>query len=291
MDVQQINGVPIIKGVNLPVPKVSLVRGATVSNHTHQISYLDPDTGESAGTFTLVNYPEVTVSGFTQLQVSTGQIFVEMTHYRRRTNTKKKNSSGQIIRAPGKAGFVTAGYYNATDTYSNPPWPSNFWERTSGDKGPKSVPLLVDRPNFFPVSSINQSIPVWEMLHNRFHTDIVEYNAGISPGFLNMIIPSVGYSRCGKGVSNKVPYSPYYTPYYVAFRYIQYIPNPDNPMRSKIIAGPMSEVVRITNQYRQFKITPPLEGVSTCIPSGTDGVTGKQPTRFMATINFKPPRV
>jgi hypothetical protein len=230
---------------SLPVPKLKLIKG------TQSISYLslDDDLNQVyvAGQFNLHSYPVVVTQDLsdTQMQLANNnRLFVEMVHYRRKT---KKHSTSN------SSGYVTAGVkYDIWPNYL--PWPENFWVRnnsaTSLFSGFGASGSII-RENFYPITNHYSNIPVYNMLHNRFHEYNVYYRDSsniIDDSQLLTIIPSVGYNRAGSNsASNRFAYSSYYTPYYIAFRYIAY--TPDN----KIVSGPLSNIVKITHKYMPFK--------------------------------------
>lgn len=230
----------------LPVPKVKLQKGG------QNIEYLkiDENLGNTVtgGTFELKNYPVIIAQDLTDIQINLGAnrlLFVEMVHYRRKTN--KNGSIGNSA-----AGYVTAGTcYETWPEYL--PWPSNFWTRNNSAKnypGGFVADTPKDRQNYFPINYHNEKIPVYNMLHNRFHEYDISYrDINLDVTLLNTIIPSIGYNKTYKNKPTYMfSYSPYYTPYYIAFRYIIY-----NTYDNKIISGPLSEIVKITHQYHPFR--------------------------------------
>ena len=227
----------------LPTPKVKLV------NSVKEISILDYGTGNEDGTFNLYSYPIVSTTDFTDEQIqlcSEYKIFIEMLHYRRGT---KKFIDG--IKKIGYNGYVIAGAYYNEGWPSYLPWSQNYWTRNNGGRG--ATTLNCSRQNFLPITGQhNTEIPVYEMLNNRFHKSYVKYRDINDITDIFITIPTVGFNRAGANKpTNRFAYSPHYTPYYVAFRFIQYINTDDG--RGKIISGPISNIVKITHRNMPFK--------------------------------------
>jgi hypothetical protein len=167
-----------------------------------------------------------------------------MVHYRRMPRSNSHTTTG--------ASYVEAGAFMNVWT---PVWPQSFWVRNNGGlHAPGGLALGVERLNYFRVNFANEVIPVYNMLNNRFHMDGVAYRdaANNSQQYLTTIVPSVGYNRGGSNnATSRYPYSPRYTPYYIAFRYIQAIYNTEIE-RYEISSGPLSKIVKISHAYHPF---------------------------------------
>lgn len=231
----------------LPAPKVKLIEGITL------IKYLQIDDSIKPYIYTedyfeLKSYPVISTQDLSEQHIELAKknlLFVEMVHYRRKT--KKSNTTVNY------AGYVTAGvYYNIWPDYL--PWSENFWVRNnSANILPKSdiSNNNIIRENFYQIIDHNIDVPVYNMLNNRFHEEEIAYRNNIFSGsiaYLKTIVPSVGYNRASyNSPSNKFSYSSWYTPYYVAFRYIIY-----DKSSNKITSGPLSNTIKITHEYLPF---------------------------------------
>lgn len=239
----------------LPAPKIKLFPGVPV-----EIKICDYyGVGLPYKSFNLYSYPIASNVGLTdkQLQLANeGKILIEMVHYRRRTKGRSINSP---YLKNNYSGYVTAGAWFNDGWPSYIPWSQNFYVRNnSAGNIPNPDGLKSDRPNYFQVPNLpNRDIPVYEMLGNRFHIQNVTYRDFDGENNIELIIPTVGFKRVGKNqATNRFAYSPYYTPYYVAFRFIQYIPDkndPSNNTKGKIIEGPLSNIVKITHKNMPFR--------------------------------------
>ncbi len=226
--------------INLPVPQVKLISNQVPIQYVVKAEAQSADIvyDDDDAKINLLNAPVITVQDFTQKQLDSGLIFLEMLHYRRMT--KKKG-------AVNSAGFVSAGA-NVHDW--DLPWSHHSVVRnSSGTLSPGGFELLAPRINFMRVTDLYQKIPVYQMLHNRFHEDTVAYrDIEEEQLYQDIIIPSVGYNRAGKNrPTNKFPYSARLTPYYVAFRYFRY-----HPVDNSFSSGPLSTIVKITFKHHPF---------------------------------------
>jgi hypothetical protein len=248
----------------LPTPKVKLITGSV-----SQISILSKSTGEQDGSFNLYSYPVVSAVDFTDKQIqlcNENKIFIEMLHYRR--NVKSiKNRKNTLTKTKTKySGYVVAGaWYDEWPSYL--PWRANFWTRNNSAFSINGyTTLTVNRQNYLPIAGQhNTEIPVYEMLNNRFHRSEVAYRDINGINSINLTIPTVGFNRVGSNApTNRFAYSPYYTPYYVAFRYIQHITV--EGQRDKIVAGPISNIVKITHKNMPFEYdyNNTLDGLPVC---------------------------
>jgi hypothetical protein len=220
------------------------LQGISGSNQVVQnISWVDKLTGGSGGTFVLHKFPVVIAKDLSAGQLVNNNIYVEMVHYRRMPKSNSHATTG--------SSYVEAGAFMST---WNPVWPSTFWVRdNNGTHAPGGMSLSVDRKNYFRVNSPNEVIPVYQMLNNRFHLQDVEYIDSSNTGnILSTFVPSVGFNRGGANrATSRYPYSPYYTPYYIAFRYIQAIYN-TGISRWEIFSGPLSKIVKISHMHHPF---------------------------------------
>ena len=117
------------------------------------------------------------------------------------------------------------------------------------------VAVSVSRPNHYKVTSANETIPVYEYLNGRFITENVHYrDITGTDQTLSCVVPI----SCRKVVgankpTNRFAYSPYFTPMYIAFRYIYYEPSA-NDNKGQIISGPLSRTIKIS--ARRFPFPP-----------------------------------
>lgn len=246
-------------GISLPVPKVRLTKGSA------SIQGLNNGLGTSAGSLTLNRYPIVIAEDISKDILDNYQVFVEMVHYKRK---------GRRMLA-GNAEIQAAGYVVESDLYHDPanpsnilwrmPWPETFWNRNNSPHWTPQrqgiVLVNINRPNWYQVTSVNQSIPVYEYLNSRFYQANVEYRdtSGTLQTLANTFIPVYGSRSAGKNrATSRFAYSPFYTPLYVAFRYIVWNPNggpidPDTEAPyGEIISGPLSRVVKIGHEQFPF---------------------------------------
>lgn len=244
----------------IPIPKISLNKGGT--------SIYSWDTiGNTAGptAITLLKYPTIIASDFTQHQISNYQIYVEMVFYRRK---KHKKNSMTLIKT-NKAGYVAPSpwYTNPSD----PRWPiwphgasgSGFWTRTGNHSGTTGgLAFGIDRPNHYKVNSINEEIPVSQYINGRFTYHEVKYRGATNTIVsLNTYIPISGKRGSGKNrPTSRFAYSPYYTPLYIAFRYVVWDPSA-NGGAGQILSGPLSRVIKITHSKFPFLTDPYLSTI------------------------------
>ncbi len=238
-----------LDSLSLPAPKVKLIQG------TASIKYLQIESGitYTENSFSLKSYPVISTQDLNEAHIELAKnnlLFVEMVHYRRKT--KKSNTTKNY------SGYVTAGvYYETWPDYL--PWSQNFWVRNnSASTLPKSniQTSNIIRENFYQIINHNIDVPVYNILNNRFHEEEIVYRSDYNNTYSTLltIIPSVGYNRSSSNKpSNIFSYSSWYTPYYIAFRYIIY--DKDN---NKIISGPLSNTVKITHEYFPFRNSPVL---------------------------------
>jgi hypothetical protein len=213
------------------------------------------------------NYPVLINMDFTSDHFSNpyNRIFIEMVHYKRKSKTfnfPDKKYKGKSYVVPAK-NIADAGQ----DTTL--PWidaaiavgATGSWTR-SGDSSwydsslNTSVPIGIDRPNHVEVTSYTMSsYPIWQYLKGRFEFYDVNYKdtTGATASILTLI-PSTGKRKGGKNRgTSRFAYSPFYTPYYCAFRYIQWIPTA-NGGRGQIVSGPLSRVIKVTGLNFPFQV-------------------------------------
>jgi hypothetical protein len=238
--------------LNLPIPKVSLIKNKS------GVQILDKDTGGSAGTVNIIKTPIIIANDISQDLLNRYRVFVEMVHYKRLGKSRKKLSSGGHTRA-NRSGYVVESDLHIVD--GDPtwrmPWPANFWVRNQGwHITPHALSnVLIDRPNWHEVTSVNQHIDVVDYFNSRFFYSDIFYrdSTGSTTTQSNVIIPVYGYKSAGKNrVTNRFAYSSWYTPLYVAFRYIVWIPDGNGGLGS-IASGPLSRVIKVSHKHFPFK--------------------------------------
>jgi hypothetical protein len=233
----------------LPVPEVKLISGVGIP-----IEWMRDD-GNIGGTFESNKIPVVVANDFLDSDISTYQIFVEMVSYRRKKNKKSDSSrkSGFIVSPP----FYPDG--SALGSSHPVPWVvdvkgSSMWTRAGRHQILGGGSMNVDRPNHYQVNRHNQVIPVYEYLYNRFTRYRVKYRD--STGTTNdeaILIPISQKRAAGKNrPTNKFGYSPFYRPFYFAFRYVVWMPDA-NSGRGQIISGPLSKIIKMTHKEFPFQ--------------------------------------
>ena len=249
----------------LPVPKINLMQ------YTQQVDVYNSSTNGVFATQALIaNYPVLINMDFTSDHFSNpnNKIFIEMVHYKRKSRSR---SNGGPYKNKGKSYMVPAKNLAGVGQDSDLPWinaasmlgATGSWTRSGNSSwfnGSVSVPIGIDRPNHLEVTSYNiSSYPIWQYFNGRFEFYDVAYRditgATLS---INTLIPSSGKSKAGRNKpTNRYAYSPYYTPYYCAFRYIQWIPNvnprPGGGYYGQIVSGPLSKVIKVTGLNFPFQ--------------------------------------
>jgi hypothetical protein len=121
--------------------------------------------------------------------------------------------------------------------------------------------IAIDRPNHVEVTGYTiSSYPIWQYLNGRFEFHDVTYrDITGSNTSINTLIPISGKNKGGRDrPTGRFAYSPYYTPYYCAFRYIQWIPNvnprPGGGYYGQIVSGPLSKVIKVTGLNFPFQV-------------------------------------
>ena len=243
----------------LPVPKINLNASIVA------LDVYDRNNNGVWGTQASLNgFPTLINMDFTSEHFSNpeNRIFIEMVHYRKKSRnfrlgygyfwkgagykipTKNIANVGQDTNLPWSTGNSTpnGGFWNRTG--------NNYWLPSSG------ILLGVDRNNHYEVYGYTLSTyPIWEYFHNRFEFTDVNYRdiTGNTASYLNMLVPSTSKRDRGKNeATNRFAYSPWYTPYYCAFRYIQWIPSA-NGGKGQIVSGPLSKIIKITNRFHPFQ--------------------------------------
>ena len=252
----------------LPIPKINLMQG------TQSVQVYQSSDNTISGTAAIIhNYPVLINMDFTSDHFSNpnNKIFIEMVYYRRKsrktyadpedliTPIKKKKGKSYVVPAKHKVGegqditlpwIAAAIAVGATGSWTRSG--SSYW--SNGSPG-SSVLLGIDRPNHYEITSYTMSsYPIWEYLNGRFEFYDVRYR-DITGATLNIntLIPNSGKGRTGQNwPTSRFPYSSYYTPYYCAFRYIQWIPSANNG-KGQIVSGPLSKVIKVTGLHFPFQ--------------------------------------
>jgi len=247
----------------LPVPKINLMQGSLEVE-----VYQSIDNTISATSSVIQNYPVLINMDFTGDHFSNpyNRIFIEMVHYKRKSTGKKNGPLGG--RTPnGKSYVVPPKNIENVGQDESLPWIAaglaaggdGFWSRSGGSSwynGIDSDPIGIDRPNHIEVNGYTiSSYPIWQYLNGRFEFYDVKYRDTTgATASIETLIPSTGKSRVGRNrPTNRFAYSPFYTPYYCAFRYIQWIPTA-NGGRGQIVSGPLSRVIKVTGLNFPFQV-------------------------------------
>jgi hypothetical protein len=253
----------------LPVPKINLMQAI------QEVDVYNSSDNTISGTSAVIqNYPVLVNMDFTSDHFSNpnNRIFIEMVHYKRKSIGKKGAS-----RIPnGKSYVVPAKNLGGIGQDDSLPWiaagipygDSGFWSRSGASSwyefsSNTSFPIGIDRPNHIEVTSYTMSsYPIWEYLNGRFEFwNVVYRDITGATSSIETLIPSTGKSRAGRNrPTGRFAYSPYYTPYYCAFRYIQWIPNV-NPrpvglgggFYGQIVSGPLSKIIKVTGLNFPFQ--------------------------------------
>ena len=243
----------------LPVPKINLMQGGQL---------VDVYDGQTNGVFgtqaIIVGHPVLINTDFTSDHFSNpeNRIFIEMVHYKRKSSSfdpplGPRTYKGASYTIPSKQ-IANVGQ----DT--NLPWLSTpgvgFWSRGGTQhkydyNTNTSVIIGIDRPNHYEVYGYTiSSYPIWQYFTGRFEYFGVAYrdSSNAYPSFYTLI-PSSGKRRAGRNqATNRFAYSPFYTPYYCAFRYIQWIPSA-NGGKGQIVSGPLSKIIKVTGHHFPFQ--------------------------------------
>jgi len=266
----------------LPIPKINLMQG-TQSVQVYQSS----DNTISGTSAVIHNYPVLINMDFTSDHFSNpnNKIFIEMVYYRRKSRKSINFGDGGVtpntVKTKGKSYVVPAKNIEGVGQDTSLPWivaamavgATGSWSRSGSQNYFTGVPIGIDRPNHVEVTGYTiSSYPIWQYLNGRFEFYDVRYAdatiGGISPFTLQTLIPNSGKGKAGKNQvpcypptvtssGSRFPYSPYYTPYYCAFRYIQWIPNvnprPGGGYYGQIVSGPLSKVIKVTGLHFPFQ--------------------------------------
>lgn len=224
----------------LPVPNISLRARTTVEFLTGSFG---GNLGVSEEVINLINSPHVTVTDFTQEFLENNEIFVEMVVFKKRNVWNSKN----VSKKTGE--FISIGSQTK-------PWGNTFWNRSGKNQHfhfEGYVPGKPLRYNHLPINSLNQTINLGICLNNHFVERQVPYiDLNNNEQTVSLIVPSKKSSDA-IGEKNRHPYSRRYKPLYVAFRYIQWLPNANNG-KGQIVSGPLSKTIRVRNNFFPFYI-------------------------------------
>jgi hypothetical protein len=231
------------------------------------IQTFDPLANSAAAPIVLFKPPHVVSLDLTQEMLDNFSIYVEMLIYKKRSSKVVKIGGSRTKKfKPG--GFYAPSPYYAGIPYTDSRYPdwcrpplltgaaySGFWTRMGGHYAPTRppTPLAVDRPNHYKVNSINEVIPVYEYLNNRYFSFDVAYRdlTGSRSG-LSTTIPYQGYRNSGRNNPTKsYSYSPSYTNMHIAFRYVAFDQHA-NGGRGQILNGPLSKTIKITHTVFPF---------------------------------------
>jgi hypothetical protein len=240
----------------LPIPKINLMSNSV------QVDVWDKSNNSAHGTPSLIyGYPVLVNMDFTDAHFSdpNNRIFIEMVHYRRKNRSKKGGNNVY----KGSSYVIPSKQIAGSGIDTSLPWVSSggFWNRggnhTLYDTIAMTTSIIgINRPNHYEVYGYTISTyNIWEYLGGRFEYYNVAY-ADTSGGTsqIQTLIPSHGKSRGGaNNPSSRFAYSSYLTPYYFAFRYIQWLPNA-NPPYGQIVSGPLTKTLKITPYYFPFNV-------------------------------------
>jgi hypothetical protein len=227
-------------GGNLPVPKVWLHE----TNETELLDLYDSATGGSQPEQAfLCAPPVVTAMDLTEDMIGTG-VWLEMVVYKRKY-TKRAIIDGNpvILGKKNKRGYVIPPGWDGTQNTLMADLGIN-----ASTRGGELTDVTVRRPNHAKITSVNETIPVWQYLHNRFTVVGINYrNALGSIQDIDIAHPVQRRKVYGTMPSGRFSYSPGYTPMYIAFRYIMY-----NESSRSFVSGPLSRVVKVTLNRHPF---------------------------------------
>ena len=247
----------------LPVPKINLMQG------TQSVQVYDSVGNTISATAAVIqNYPVLINMDFTSDHFSNpnNRIFIEMVHYKRKSSGKKngplggRTPNGKSYAIPAK-NIANVGQDEVDLPWLQIPGTGGFWSRGGASSWydsslSTSFPIGIDRPNHVEVTSYTMSsYPIWQYLKGRFEFYDVNYKdtTGATASILTLI-PSTGKRKGGKNRgTSRFAYSPFYTPYYCAFRYIQWIPTA-NGGKGQIVSGPLSRVIKVTGLNFPFQV-------------------------------------
>jgi hypothetical protein len=245
---------------SLPAPNISFKGLTTIQCLSG--SFGSNDINLSNEPITIDNTPSLLVSDFSQEFLNNNQIFIEMVIFNKRKNA---NNSENISK---KTGFLIS---NGTTTK---PWGDKFWNRSGVNNYLRDKNIT--RHNHLPISNLNESINLGICLNNHFVKSSIPYkNNNNSEITIELMVPTKHYRD---RISRKYPYSRTYRPLYIAFRYIQWLPNLNNG-KGQIISGPLSKTIQVKNHIHPFWIYP--------FSSTSDHLTVKRIHPEFAPLRFK----
>ena len=244
----------------LPVPKINLMQG------NQSVQVYNPVLNTASVTPAIIhNYPVLINMDFTSDHFSNpnNRIFIEMVHYRRKTRKTgysqtpsfgtKMLGSSYVVPSKNLADF-------GQDTINLPwlqiPGTGGFWSRSGTQYLSAGNPIGIDRPNHYEVTGYTMSSsPIWEYFTGRFEFHGVAYRdiTGATLSLTPTLIPGSGRGKAGSNnPTSRFAYSSHYTPYYCAFRYIQWIPTA-NGGKGQIVSGPLSKIIKVTGLNFPFQ--------------------------------------
>jgi len=198
------------------------------------------------GDITLLSAPALVVSDFTEKFLTNNNIFVEMVIFNKPRNGSKRHKFARV---------------NFSVPYASElkPWGASFWNRSSsnsrfhqGEVTPDTIKPV--RYNQLPVSILNERIDLSVCLNNHFsETEVAFINSSNVKEEISLITPGFRASSKISNSNPRFPYSRNYRPLYVAFRYINWLPNA-NDGRGQIVSGPLSKTVQVRNTKSPFNI-------------------------------------
>ena len=117
-----------------------------------------------------------------------------------------------------------------------------------------ATPIGVTRPNHYEVTAPNQVIDVAHYLNGRFANKGVAYRSTSGAATtVTMLIPMIGGGSLGTPIpTRRFPYSRNYSPMYIAFRYIAWLPEANGGL-GQLVSGPLSRVVKVSHLRFPFR--------------------------------------
>jgi len=246
---------------SLPVPKVELLSyepGSVIVGSSYPdvtIEWFDSVTNSAGGTLSVAKAPYVVAMDITDEMITQG-VFVEMVYYRGRYGAGKKS---YVAPAPYISGA------NPLETlYGNLNTRSGIHTTSAG---PVFVPLGIDKPNHYQVTSPSQTINVYEYLNGMFTLAPVKYRdtTGTTQTQSCPVPVSKQTTRFDRP-SSRFAYGSNYSPLYIAFRYIMR-DSGANGGNGAFISGPLSHPIAVAAKYHPFvqdPLTTATVGLPTC---------------------------
>jgi hypothetical protein len=244
----------------LPVPKINLMP----EYQAYTFSVYDYVANTISGTYAFLTGAPVLINmDFTSDHFSNpeNRIFIEMVHYKRKS--KSGTPASPPVRWRGSSYVVSTKHIANVGQDTSLPWlvglsgggTEGFWSRGGSQYHQSGALIGIDRPNHYEVLSYTMSsYPIWEYFIGRFQFWGVAYADNITGAVqsLDVLIPVSGKRRAGSNTpTSRFAYSPFYTPYYCAFRYIQWIPSA-NGGKGQIVSGPLSKIIKVTGDNFPF---------------------------------------